>query len=267
MSIELSAGPKLSGTVRKAFRILDYLTARHAELAPRDLAQLTGFDRTTVYRLLQTLAHIGVVVRDPLTRRYRLGLRTLDYANAVIDSLEVRHVALSHLIELQRELVLEHDQVERGLFIGVLDGLNVVLVEMSWTRSVFTGAGGRMRFPAHASAAGRCLLAYLPSADRAALLSRADLTPRTPRTLTSHEEVERRLERVRAVGFEVSDREVFADVVSIAAPVIGTSGAALAAIGLSAPASVTSVDQLTERFAVKLIIAAQRTAMALRYPD
>jgi DNA-binding IclR family transcriptional regulator len=75
---EVASGPKLSGTVRKAFQILDQLCGSQTELAPREVAQQTGLDRTTVYRLLETLVQIGVVARDVQSRRYRLGLRTLD---------------------------------------------------------------------------------------------------------------------------------------------------------------------------------------------
>lgn len=93
MTGDVASGPKLSGTVRKAFQILDQLSGNQAELAPRDVARSTGLDRTTVYRLLETMTQIGIVARDQQTRRYRLGLRTLDYANATLDGLEVRHVA------------------------------------------------------------------------------------------------------------------------------------------------------------------------------
>jgi DNA-binding IclR family transcriptional regulator len=259
--------PKPSGTVRKAFQVLDQLSGSQAELAPREVAQLTGLDRTTVYRLLETLVQIGVVARDPQTARYRLGLRTLDYANAALDALEVRHVALSHLIDLDRELVLEPDGVERGIFVGVLDGPEIVLVEMGWTRSVFSRSGGRMRFPAYASAAGRCILAYLSAAEREELLAHARLEPRTPRTLTTLTDIESRLEQIRTIGYDTSDREVFPDLVAIAVPVVGRSGSALASIGLSAPANSTTVEKLTERFSAKLIVAAQRTGMALRHRD
>jgi IclR family pca regulon transcriptional regulator len=266
---DVAAGPKLSGTVRKAFQILDQLSASQTELAPRDVAQHTGLDRTTVYRLLETLTSIGVVARDPQSRRYRLGLRTLDYANATLDALEVRHVALSHVIELERELILEPDEVERGIFIGVLDGAEVVLVEISWTRSMFSRSGGRVRFPAYASAAGRCILAYMPPDERDRLLSQVDFSqaPRTPRTVTTLVDVEHRLEQIRTRGFDTSDREVYSDLVAIGVPVLGRSGMALASIGLSAPAGATTVDKLTERFAAKLIVAAQRTGMALRHRD
>jgi IclR family pca regulon transcriptional regulator len=256
-----------SGTVRKAFQVLDQLSGSQAELAPREVAQLTGLDRTTVYRLLETLLHLGVVARDPLTARYRLGLRTLDYAYATLDALEVRHVALSHLIDLERELVVEPDGVERGIFVGVLDGPEVVLVEMGWTRSVFSRTRGRMRFPAYASAAGRCILAYMSPQGREELLSHAQMEPRTPRTLTTLSDVESRLEKLRTIGYDTSDREVFSDLVAIAVPVLGRSGTALASIGLSAPANSTTVEKLTERYSGKLIVAAQRTGMALRHRD
>jgi DNA-binding IclR family transcriptional regulator len=259
--------PKAGGTVGKAFQILDHLSSSQSEVAPREVAQQTGLDRTTVYRLLETLVDVGVVARDPHTRRYRLGLRTLDYAAAALDGLEVRHVALSHLIDLERELVLEPDGVERGIFVGVLDGPDIVLVEMGWTRSVFARTGGRMRFPAYASAAGRCILAYMTPGERADLLSHVALEPRTPQTLTTLSEIESRLEQVRSVGYDTSDREVFSDLVAIAVPVLGRSGNALASIGLSAPASSTSVEKLSSQFASKLLVAAQRTAMALRHRD
>jgi len=64
----------------------------------------------------------------------------------------------------------------------VLDGGDVVLVEVGWTRSVFSRTGGRTRFPAYASAAGRCILAYMPEAQRAQVLSHSPLAPRTRET-------------------------------------------------------------------------------------
>jgi len=231
------------------------------------LSRQAAMDRTTVYRLLETLVEVGVVARDATTGRYRLGLRTLDYANAMLDTMEVRYVALSHLVELEREIILDPDEVECSIFVAVLDGPDVVLVEVGWTRSVFSRTRGRMRFPAYASAAGRCILAYMPDAERAELLTEAHLEPRTPRTLTTVAEVLSRLEQTRALGYDISDREVFSDLVAIAVPVLGRSGTALASIGVSSPASATTVDRVIERYSARLMTAAQRTGMALRYRD
>src|SRR6266852_4157700 len=124
-----------------------------------------------------------------------------------------------------------------------------------------------MRFPPYASAAGRCILAFMPPTERQELLSQVEFAPRTPRTVTTLADVESRLKHIRAVGYDLSDREVFPDLLAIAVPVLGRSGTALASIGLSAPAGSTTFESLVERFSAKLIVAAQRSAMALRGRD
>lgn len=146
--------------------------------------------------------------------------------------LEVHRVALSHLIDLEREIIVLRDELDCNIFVAVLDGPDVVLVEIGWTRSVFSRVGGRRRFPAYASAAGRCMLAYMPEAEREQFLADALLEARTPRTLTRRQEIEDRLGRIRSVGYDVSDREVFADLVAVAVPVLGRAGTAMASIGV-----------------------------------
>jgi IclR family transcriptional regulator, pca regulon regulatory protein len=256
----------LSGTVLKAVRVLNELSISGTQLTVREIAQRTELDRATAYRLLQTLVETGLVTRDVQTRRYRLGLRVLDYAISVLDALEVRHISLSHLIELQRELTLEPDEVERTIFVAVPDGLDVVMVETGWTRAAVP-RGSKMRFPAFASAAGRCMLAYLPPDQLTAALDSVHFEQRTPHTLITRADVEARIAHIRQVGYDISDREVFADLRAIAVPVLGRSGTALGSIGVSVPATSTTVEWLIERFAPKLLVAAQRTSMALRHRD
>jgi DNA-binding IclR family transcriptional regulator len=45
--------------------------------------------------------------------------------------------------------------------------------------------------------------------------SPCDLVPRTPRTVTSLQDVDARLEQIRALGYETSDREVFNELVAV----------------------------------------------------
>jgi DNA-binding IclR family transcriptional regulator len=66
-----------------------------------ELAQRTGINQSTVSRLLGTLMARGFVDRDEATARYRLGLRLVAYADAVLAGLDVRAIArpqLEHLV-------------------------------------------------------------------------------------------------------------------------------------------------------------------------
>src|SRR5437870_12505194 len=46
-------------------------------LSLAELVELTGLNRTTTYRFISTLRHLGLVELDPETRRYRLGSKVL----------------------------------------------------------------------------------------------------------------------------------------------------------------------------------------------
>ena len=78
--------------------------ARHlaegGELGTNEIARRTGMTPSTVSRQLGTLAASGLVERVDATGQYRLGIRLVHLANAVLARLDVREVARPHLVAL-----------------------------------------------------------------------------------------------------------------------------------------------------------------------
>jgi IclR family pca regulon transcriptional regulator len=213
---------------------------------------------------LETLAEHRLVVRDAQTRRYRLGLRTLDYANAVRDRLEVRHVALSHLVDLQHELDRQPDLV-RCTMIALLDDIEVVLVDMIGAAVPRTDLTRRMRIPAHISATGRCLLAQLDRADLEVRLDRIYADGASTDPLHTRERLLQELNIIRERGYAISDREVGTNTRALAAPVLARTGAPLAAVGIVVNPASTSLEALVARYAARMVLIAERISQALRY--
>ncbi|TML22531.1 MAG: MarR family transcriptional regulator, partial [Actinobacteria bacterium] len=89
------------GAAERAIALLDTL-ADAGELGTNELARRTGMTPSTVSRQLGTLAASGLVERVAATGRYRLGLRIVQLANALLARLDVRAVARPHLEELVR---------------------------------------------------------------------------------------------------------------------------------------------------------------------
>jgi DNA-binding IclR family transcriptional regulator len=85
---------------------------------------------------------------------------------------------------------------------------------------------------AHATAAGKVMLAFGPPA-----ASTAELTAFTERTITDSDALARELERVRAVGMAEAVGEREPDLNALAAPVMGRGGELAAILGLQAPAA------------------------------
>ena len=81
---------------QRAVAILDAL-ADAGEVGTNELARQTGLPASTVSRQLGTLAATGLVEHDAETGRYRLGIRVVRLANAVLARLDVRQVARPHL--------------------------------------------------------------------------------------------------------------------------------------------------------------------------
>ena len=92
----------VEATVR-AVEILDVL-AEGGELGTTDVSRRTGISASTVSRQLGTLTRVGLVEHVAATGRYRLGVRTLRYANAVLGRLNLRDLARPHLEELVHQV-------------------------------------------------------------------------------------------------------------------------------------------------------------------
>src|SRR5512133_3328098 len=87
------------GAAERAITVLDIL-ADGGELGTNEIARRTAMTPSTVSRQLGTLAAAGLVERVPASGRYRLGIRLVQLANAVLSRLDVREVARPHLVAL-----------------------------------------------------------------------------------------------------------------------------------------------------------------------
>jgi IclR family pca regulon transcriptional regulator len=258
MPIVTKPSRRFSGSVGKAFQILSVFSVQRPELTASQIATETGLDRSTTHRFLTTLLDIGVLVQDAASRRYRLGLPLLDYAYVLLNTLEIRRIALSHLHALHRD-------VEGTLSLGVRDGTQVVLVERSFGPWVPTGGFEiGQRLPMHASATGLAMLAFLAPAELESVLSALELEVRTPHTLRSQAELADRLAEIRRLGYSTSDEELLVGLQSVAVPILGWDGAAVAAISLARRTTNSgSIDELVREFVPRLATVAERISTAI----
>jgi IclR family acetate operon transcriptional repressor len=230
----------VEATVR-AVAILDQL-AEGGELGTTDVARRTGISASTVSRQLGTLARLGLVEHVPATGRYRLGVRVLGLANAVLGRLDLRDVARPHLEQLV-------GAVGETATLSIPGGGDAITVDFVPTDRYLQGVT-RLGRPSvgHASAAGKVLLAFgdVP-------LPRGRLTRYTPRTIVDPEALALEIERVRDEGVAVAVEERETGLSAIAAPVWGASRTLAAIVALQGPTS--RFDEAALRRARPLLVA------------
>jgi DNA-binding IclR family transcriptional regulator len=243
----------VEATVR-AVQILDAL-AEGGELGTSELARRTAISASTVSRQLGTLARLGLVEHVADNGRYRVGVRVLRLANAVLGRLDLRDVARPHLEELV------HAVGETATLSIPGDG-DAITVDFVPTDRYLQGVT-RLGRPSvgHATSAGKVMLAFgdVP-------LPRGKLTAFTPRTIVDSTALAREVERVREQGYAeaVEEREV--GLSAVAAPVWGAAGELAAIVALQGPTS--RFDATAMRDALPLLLdCAQRTSFALGWHE
>jgi IclR family pca regulon transcriptional regulator len=235
-----------SQSLERGLSILSSFKSARPLLGVSELAREIGLSRSTTHRYVATLAALGYLEQDQLTRRYRLGPRVLDLGFSAINSMELREISVPHLQRLS-------DETGHTVNMAILDGADVVYVERCRSsrqgqREIDLNLHVGSRLPAYCTSLGKVLLAYLSADERDSVLDGVDLTQRGPNTLTSRKALEAELEQVRHRGLAVNNEELAFGLRSIAAPVHGHSGEASAAINLAVHRSWVSIEDLVKRF-------------------
>jgi IclR family pca regulon transcriptional regulator len=241
-----SADGTYSQSLERGLSILSSFKSARPLLGVSELAREIGLSRSTTHRYVATLAALGYLEQDHLTRRYRLGPRVLDLGFSAINSMELREISVPHLQRLS-------DETGHTVNMAILDGADIVYVERCRSsrhgqREIDLNLHVGSRLPAYCTSMGKVLLAYLPDEERDAVLDGVELTQRGPNTLTKRSTLVAELADVRRRGLAVNNEELAFGLRSIAAPVRGQAGEAAAAINLAAHRSWVSVEDLVKRF-------------------
>ncbi len=220
--------PDRPTTVERALQILEWLAEReNGRQSIRTIASATGLTKTTVHRVLESLARRGWVDQDT-DGTYSLGSRALRVGSAVLRQIDAVTVIRPIAVRLR-------DETQETAFITVLDDDMLVIVDKFESPSPIRYARPvGSRGPVHANAAGKALVARLPEAELAAYLARP-LAAATPRTITDPDALRRELALVRERGYGTADEESIEGVMSAGAAVIDHTGQAVAGLSVSGP--------------------------------
>ena len=89
------------GTLKRFFKIIDLLE-NSSELRLKDIADKLNIDKSTIHRFLKTSLKYNFVRMNPSNKKYSLGLKFLNIATKIIDSIDIRNIAHPYLIELEK---------------------------------------------------------------------------------------------------------------------------------------------------------------------
>jgi DNA-binding IclR family transcriptional regulator len=222
-----AAGPKDTGTLDLALRILDHLAGQASPTALTAIAQAFDASKSTVYRHLSALARHGFVRRDANTGRYAIGVKLMILGETSRGSFEIVTVARDSLLQLR-------DATGHAVSLcAMLDDELVVLDLMHGHSVVEFSTRPGTRLDLHASAHGKIWLAFGPPTLLKTVLS-GSRRAWTPHTLTDAKTIAAEVKAVRKRGWATAPNQVVMGVNTLAAPVFdhrGTLAGSIAIVG------------------------------------
>jgi DNA-binding IclR family transcriptional regulator len=227
-------------SVDRAIRVLTALQgARRMSLS--ELSARLDLAPSTTHGIVRTLVEHGMVVQERGSSRYQLGPAVLRLGNVYLDTLELRSKAIPWAEDLARRSGLA---VRTGVLL--IDDVVIIHHEPRPDGTRQMPEVGIV-IPAHASALGKAMLAFMPD-DTDRLLTAGELRSMTGETLTSPGDLRLALEDVRSSGIAREQDEAVLGEGAVASPVFDSWGDVVGAIGVVVSGTVESdpADQVRE---------------------
>jgi DNA-binding IclR family transcriptional regulator len=236
------------GTLARGLDILELFAGGSPELTQTEIADRLGLPVPTVHRLVKLLTERGWLVRDPASRRLRLGLG----AARLLPAVRLPEVARGPVRELA-------ERTGETINLATLDtraaspaatapdaggGRAEVLYLLSEAGSHLLTLRSHtgLRLPVHATALGKCLLAQLGDEAARAAAGAEPYEALTPKTVTTWPKLRAGLERIRREGVAYSREEFEIGLHSIAVPLDWVAGDGPVAVNVSLPSSRAGRD-------------------------
>ncbi|BDG43934.1 IclR family transcriptional regulator [Saccharococcus caldoxylosilyticus] len=209
-------------TVQRAIDILYCFTLEEQELSLTEIANKISLAKSTTTRLLSTLEQNNLVVKDPVTLKYRLGQGIYYLGHIAGKSIKIREIARPIMEQLRnktRETVnlymLERDS---RVCVEQCEGLQSIrhMVKIGEKLPLWAGAGGKAILAYQSPAFQQKIFEQVPSKERLTQLK---------------EELEKI--KLQQCAASIDEREVGS--AAVAAPIFNINGEVKACLSVSGP--------------------------------
>ena len=204
-------------SVKKAFKILHAISEASNGMGVSDLSKQLKIGKSTVHGITSALEELGVLVRDPLHKKYNMGYTLLELRKKAYGKMELREVARIPIEKLM-------EKIGETVFLGILNGDHITILDMveSHHEMKITSPPGT-RLPLIAGATGKVFLSQFEEKKAKELIQRMGLVRFTSKSIVDQKKFFKEIEEAKKRGYAVDDEEYMLGVRAIAAPIQAAS--------------------------------------------
>ncbi len=219
-----SSDQYFSTTLEKGLSILRLFDRDHTRLTLSQITAQCGLNKTSAYRLVNTLVGLSYLHKNPQSKFLRLGCNALALGHNFLQGFELLQTVKPLIDETFSKRKMT---IDTALF---SDLSLLALYRREGSGTIF------FRHPLvsrdlHARAMGKAVLAGLAAGEREQALAKLVLTAHTPNTITDRRTLEAELNVTHSRGYAINNEEFFLGLVAIGAALVNfQSGTVLGAV-------------------------------------
>ena len=200
-------------SVKKAFKILQTIADSSGGLGVSELAKKLGMGKSTVHGIASGLEELGVLVRDPVDKKFDLGYTLLELSRKSYARIQLRDAA-----RIPMERLME--KVGETVFLGIMNGDHVTILDVveSQNEMKITSPAGT-RLPLLAGATGRVFLSGLDEEKAKEIVQEMGLVKYTSKAVVDPKKFLKEVGEAKKKGYAIDHEEYILGVRAIAAPI------------------------------------------------
>lgn len=205
----------MAPSVKKAFEILEAISLSRKGAGVNKIARDLKMAKSTVHGITSILEDLGAIMRDPLTKRYTLGLTLFELGRLAYSQIDLKDLARPIMEELM-------EKTQESVFLGVLNGERVTILDIVESRQdlKITSPIGTT-IPLLAGATGKVFLARMEEEKVKEIIRKKGFTRYTENTIIDPEKYLQEIRSVREKGYATDYEEYILGVQAVVSPIKG----------------------------------------------
>lgn len=233
--------PLFVNSLAKGLAVLKAFEPSRSSMNLPEIAAATGITRSAAQRFAYTFEALGLLAKDPVSKRYSLTAHALEIGCHFLDSHSLLTRANPYLLSLCRETGETVNFAEPAkldmVIIGRFPNPNRMMAHIPIGRHL----------PMFCSASGRMYLSSLPSEEALTILQHSQLKKYTQNTLTDIDAIVDEIKATKSRNYAICISEYFRDDLALAVPVYDGKETIAACLQISVSAARWTVEEAVER--------------------
>ncbi|MCP4136800.1 MAG: IclR family transcriptional regulator [bacterium] len=246
-------------SIKKATDILRLFMKERNPLSLTDFSQKLSIPKTTVLGIVQTMVGLNLLEKDSQTSRYSLGPLLFQLGMRYAANIDLLTVAK---VWMERLCLMFNEPVNAGFLINSRISI-IFRVEPEKEFSTLPLKGAII--PSHTSCVGKSYFAFMDSERRDKLLKDYSFDPVTRNSITSRQQFEEELEKVRETGVAFENEENIPGLSGIGAPIFNHIGDVI--VGFAVSGDTANINKQRKKIIEEVLYTSRNVSAHFGYTN